>query len=178
MSVRQIYTLLLLLFPVLLVAQQPAGKLYGIVTNEKEELLIGASVQWVDTALGTVTDTLGRFWLPRRTQEATLLIRYVGYQPAQVSVLPGEDSLWLEVSGVLQIKEVTVAEHRFDNSVSTLGTRNVESIHRKELRKAFRQLLPEERTELKRWFRTQCVCRMDQQEMKALLIAMERYDRR
>ena len=48
----------------------------------------------------------------------------------------------------------------------------------KELRKAFRQLLPEERTELKRWFRTQCVCRMDQQEMKALLIAMERYDRR
>jgi len=52
------------------------------------------------------------------------------------------------------------------------------TVFRKELRKAFRQLLPEERTELKRWFRTQCVCRMDQQEMKALLIAMERYDRR
>ncbi|MCC6461121.1 MAG: TonB-dependent receptor, partial [Saprospiraceae bacterium] len=126
----------LLLLPALLAAQQPAGKLYGIVTNEKEELLIGASVQWADTAIGTVTDTLGRFWLPRRSREATLLIRYVGYQPAEVSVLPAEDSLWVEVSGVVQIQEVTIAEHRFDNSVSTLATRNVESIHRKELRKA------------------------------------------
>ncbi len=49
---------------------------------------------------------------------------------------------------------------------------------RKELRKAFRQLLPEERAELKRWFRTRCVCRLDQREMQALLIAMERHDRR
>ncbi len=30
---------------------------------------------------------------------------------------------------------------------------------RKELRKAFRQLLPEQRDELKRWFRTACLCR-------------------
>ena len=30
---------------------------------------------------------------------------------------------------------------------------------RKELRKAFKRLLPEEREELKRWFRTACVCR-------------------
>ncbi len=30
---------------------------------------------------------------------------------------------------------------------------------RKELRKAFKRLLPEEREELKRWFRTACICR-------------------
>lgn len=30
---------------------------------------------------------------------------------------------------------------------------------RKELRKAFRRLLPEEREELKQWFRSSCVCR-------------------
>lgn len=30
---------------------------------------------------------------------------------------------------------------------------------RKELRKAFKRLLPEEREELKRWFRTACLCR-------------------
>ncbi|MFN3876403.1 MAG: hypothetical protein ACK4L7_10885 [Flavobacteriales bacterium] len=30
---------------------------------------------------------------------------------------------------------------------------------RKELRKAFKRLLPEEREELKRWFRTVCLCR-------------------
>ena len=31
---------------------------------------------------------------------------------------------------------------------------------RKELRKAFKRLLPEERKELKRWFRTTCLCRL------------------
>jgi hypothetical protein len=49
---------------------------------------------------------------------------------------------------------------------------------RKELRKAFRRLVPEERAELKRWFRTSCICRLDQQEMQAVLIALERHDRR
>jgi hypothetical protein len=31
---------------------------------------------------------------------------------------------------------------------------------RKELRKAFRRLLPHERQELKEWFRTSCVCKL------------------
>lgn len=35
------------------------------------------------------------------------------------------------------------------------------SIFRKELRKAFRNLLPEEREQLKQWFRTTCVCKVD-----------------
>lgn len=30
---------------------------------------------------------------------------------------------------------------------------------RKELRKAFKRLLPEQREELKRWFRSACICR-------------------
>lgn len=34
------------------------------------------------------------------------------------------------------------------------------STFRKELRKAFRRLIPEEREELKRWFRSACVCRV------------------
>lgn len=133
-----VISLHILLAPLFLFAQQPhASKtVYGIVTNEKEELLIGATVQWADTKQGAITDTLGRFWLPRRDREATLTIRYVGYEPAQVSVLPHEDSLWVEVTGVTQIKEVTIAAHGFDNKVSTLETRNIESIQRNELRKA------------------------------------------
>lgn len=31
---------------------------------------------------------------------------------------------------------------------------------RKELRKAFRSLTPEDREELKRWFRSSCICRV------------------
>lgn len=33
---------------------------------------------------------------------------------------------------------------------------------RKEMRKAFKRLVPEEREQLKTWFRSACVCRVEQ----------------
>lgn len=36
------------------------------------------------------------------------------------------------------------------------------AVFRKEMRKAFRRLLPEEREDLKQWFRSTCVCKVDQ----------------
>lgn len=117
-------------------AQQPSTRLSGLVTNEKEELLIGASVYWKDTKVGTVTDVDGRFSLPIRTKQATLVVNYVGYTPAEVEVLPGENNLWVEVTGIQQLQEVTVQGKGFDNHISTLETRNVERISSNELRKA------------------------------------------
>jgi hypothetical protein len=134
---KQLIYLLIFLAPVLLNAQNPVSKrIFGIVTNDKEELLVGATVRWNGTNLGTVTDTLGRFWLPHQEQEATLVVQYVGYTPAEVQVLPNEDSLWVEVTGVAQLKEVTISEKGFDTRISTIETRNVERIQRNELRKA------------------------------------------
>lgn len=117
-------------------AQTPAGSLTGIVTDVQEELLVGASVYWKDTRIGTTTDTAGRFSIPARQTEATLVVQYVGHTPAEVQVVPGENNLWIEISGIEQIREVTVSAHSFDNKVSTLETRNIESIGGRELRKA------------------------------------------
>jgi hypothetical protein len=36
-------------------------------------------------------------------------------------------------------------------------------VFRKELRKAFKRLLPTEREQLKAWFRSSCVCKVQQQ---------------
>lgn len=108
----------------------------GLVTNEKEELLIGASVFWKDTKQGTVTDAEGRFSVASRNAAATLVVNYVGYTSAEVEVLPGEDKIWIEVSGVAHLQEVLVESKGFDTHISTLGIRNVESISSKELRKA------------------------------------------
>ncbi|MCC6542330.1 MAG: hypothetical protein IT225_08935 [Flavobacteriales bacterium] len=47
------------------------------------------------------------------------------------------------------------------DKISTADAR----IFRKEMRKAFKRLLPEERTELKRWFRSACVCKTTGGEM-------------
>ncbi|MCE7924997.1 MAG: hypothetical protein DYG98_18240 [Haliscomenobacteraceae bacterium CHB4] len=136
---KKIYVLLagLFLFVQALFSQQKnVPRLTGIVTNEHEELLAGATVFWKDTKVGTVTDTAGRFSLPAREVEATLAVQYTGHSPAEIRVLPTENNLWIEISGIAQLQEVTVTEHGFDNKVSTLETRNIESISSKELRKA------------------------------------------
>ncbi|MBX2973383.1 MAG: hypothetical protein KF797_09785 [Flavobacteriales bacterium] len=39
---------------------------------------------------------------------------------------------------------------------------------RKEMRKAFKRLLPEERDQLKTWFRSACVCRVQQGELRPM----------
>lgn len=125
----------LLLFIQTLLAQTDLP-LKGMVTNENEELLIGASVFWKDTKQGTLTDTSGRFSLPARKVEATLVVNYIGYTSAEVQVLPGENNIWVEVSGIHHLQQITVNGTQFDSHVSTLETRNVEHISKKELGKA------------------------------------------
>lgn len=115
-------------------AQSPT--VYGLVTNEKEETLIGASVFWEDTKIGTTTDETGHFRIASRKTPGTLQIRYLGFEPAEVLVNPGEDSIWIEVKGILELKEVTVSAKNSGNYVSTIETRNVEHINAGELRKA------------------------------------------
>ena len=44
---------------------------------------------------------------------------------------------------------------------------------RKEMRKAFNRLVPEEREQLKAWFRSACVCRVDQGRMSAIPTVQE-----
>lgn len=118
------------------IGQQPVSHLAGMVANQQEEILIGASVCWKDTRQGAITDTTGRFQLPLRTDTAVLVVNYVGYPPQEVTVLPGENNLWIEVSGARQLKEVTVQGATFGTQLSTIETRNVESITSKELHKA------------------------------------------
>ncbi len=110
--------------------------LYGIVTNDKDELLVGASVFWKDKKNGTSTDAEGAFRIPARSKPDSLMVQYVGYQPISVEVLPGEDSLWVVVQGVSALTGVDIVEQGFGNSVSTLDPRNIERINSRELKKA------------------------------------------
>jgi outer membrane receptor for ferrienterochelin and colicins len=130
----------ILLYASFVIAQQPSnqesGVLYGLVTNEREELLIGATVFWKGSKQYVLTDTSGRFKIKSRKTASTLVVHYVGYSPAEVEVLPDENNLWVEVTGAVVAPEVVVTGHSFDNRVSTLETRNIESISSKELRKA------------------------------------------
>lgn len=68
-----------------LVAQQ-TKKIAGTVVDSKGEPVIGANVVVKGTALGTVTDTRGRFALEQVPENAILQLSYIGYQSQEISV--------------------------------------------------------------------------------------------
>ncbi|MEZ5057273.1 MAG: TonB-dependent receptor [Saprospiraceae bacterium] len=111
--------------------------LSGVITNDMGEKLIGASVFWQNNmSLGVYTDTAGRFEIPRPDTSANLVVNYVGYNPVTFLIEPFEETLELEISGIIVLDDVEVRARNTDNFTSTLSTRNLESINSKELTKA------------------------------------------
>ncbi|MBI1224244.1 MAG: TonB-dependent receptor [Bacteroidetes bacterium] len=134
---RALSIFICLIFSILTQVQsQTTRQLYGNVFNEKGESLIGATVLWEGTDIGTVTDENGDFWIQKQIDTANLVIQYVGYNPVKVEMYPHEDSVFVKVEGVTELETVVVAEHRDDAYTSTLNTRNMEHITSHELKKA------------------------------------------
>ncbi|HRO99822.1 MAG TPA: hypothetical protein PLN54_10345 [Flavobacteriales bacterium] len=46
-------------------------------------------------------------------------------------------------------------------------------VFRKELRKAFKPLLPEQRAELKAWFRNTCVCKVQPDDLRTMPVQVQ-----
>ena len=58
----------------------------GKVTDQKGEPLIGASVMYKGTNIGTVTDVNGEFSLLKKAENKQLTAQYIGYDPVEVPV--------------------------------------------------------------------------------------------
>lgn len=65
---------------------QQTKKIAGTVVDSKGEPIIGANVVVKGTALGTVTDTRGRFALEEVPENAVLQLSYIGYQSQEIPV--------------------------------------------------------------------------------------------
>ena len=59
----------------------------GKVTDQKGEPLIGASVMYKGTNIGTVTDVNGEFSLLKKAENKQLTAQYIGYDPVEVPVV-------------------------------------------------------------------------------------------
>jgi outer membrane receptor for ferrienterochelin and colicins len=108
----------------------------GIITNDAEERLPFATLQWQGSFTTATADSAGNFTIKSRRRLDTLVVTYTGYQPAKIVVEPHEKMLWVVLSGVAAMAEVVVTADRPDNFVSTLENRHVEQITSCELRKA------------------------------------------
>ena len=66
--------------------EEPEGSVYGVVTDNNGEVIIGATVKVQGTSLATVTDSNGRYSITLPRPNVILTFSYVGYLPKHVRV--------------------------------------------------------------------------------------------
>lgn len=121
-----------------ILAQEDPMRFSGMVVNEADEPLIGATVNWINTTIGGATDIDGWFDIPRidTINPYILEISYVGYETVQVEILPSEERLKLVVENNTTLENIVVEAKEKSSFTSTLDPLNVETIGTGELRRA------------------------------------------
>jgi len=99
--------------------------------------LIGASVYWMDTQTGTITDDKGAFSIPYLGQEKRLIMSYLGFKSDTLSV--NQNKLlthFLDQANSAQLDEVTLIQRRKSLQKSYFEAQNIIKINSEELLKA------------------------------------------
>ena len=87
-------------------------KIKGYVFDEKNEPLIGANIHWKDTQNGTTTNAEGYFELEQKGKEKQIVVSYIGYSTATLTVEPQNEPLRIILEGEIELQEVVISERR------------------------------------------------------------------
>lgn len=110
--------------------------LTGVVVNQDKERLVGATIQWSGTTVGTATNVDGYFKIPRIEETNMLVISYVGYTADTIEITPEDEDIIIFFAMGVEMETVEITAKERDNFISTLKTYNIETINSGELRKA------------------------------------------
>lgn len=104
--------------------------------NGEQELLIGASIYWAGTSVGTTTNLDGYFEISTKEQSSNLLIAsYIGYAPDTISVTtPSTINFQLTTTNILN--EVTISGQQDAVIISNIKAIKTEQITQTSLRQA------------------------------------------
>ncbi|MEO7175805.1 MAG: TonB-dependent receptor, partial [Saprospiraceae bacterium] len=127
----------LLIFPFLFILGICQSQdIKGLILNDAQAPMIGAVVSWKNSQRSTISDENGHFSIAADSLPQILQITYVGFDPMEVEVLPGENNLEIEITGIVQLKEIEIEGQKTSTYVSTINPLNVEHIDKSEFQKA------------------------------------------
>lgn len=110
-------------------------KVSGTVTDEKKQPMVGASVVWKDSSVGTMTDEKGYFELPMNPGSHGIMVSYVGYE-SQTLMVHEPKVVTVELNPVKALEGVVIQTKRNSLQKSYVKTANVTTMSSKELLKA------------------------------------------
>ena len=114
---KYILITIILLFSCVAIAGE---KIKGYVYDEYNEPIAGANIHWKETHRGTTSNAEGFFELEQKNGEKQLIISYIGYTSADITVENYLEPLRVLLKGEIELDEVVVTER----AVSTVSLRS------------------------------------------------------
>jgi len=133
---KHILNSLMLLFPVFILAQTNLKGMIMDQENPKDNLgVAGATVNWLNTNIGAITNEKGWFTIPFKKEYKKLVISYIGYKTDTIIVrdlTPIHHFIILEN----ELKGITIRSKRDAVQKSLFSTANTFTVNNDELLKA------------------------------------------
>ena len=117
-------------------SQDPLSGVVQYQENNKTYPLIGASVFWKNTTIGTVTDIEGAFRLERAPDTDLLIISYIGFKTDTLKISTPFISHQMIQNQEDELDEVTLTQRRRASQKSLIQTQNILKVSSEELLKA------------------------------------------
>ncbi|MDR2916899.1 MAG: TonB-dependent receptor, partial [Tannerella sp.] len=131
--IKHLFILTVLLFSSVVMAGE---KIKGYVYDENNESVAGANVSWQETHSGTTTNADGFFELEQKNNEKQLVVSYVGYTTATITVENYKEALRIILKGEIELDEVVVSERRMGTISSRTSVLQTQKITYDELCRA------------------------------------------
>ena len=133
---KQILNSFILLFPIFILAQTNLKGMIMDQENPKDNLgVAGATVNWLNTNIGTITNEKGWFTIPFKKEYKKLVISYIGYKTDTIIVrdlTPIHHFITIEN----ELKGITIRSKRDAVQKSLFATANTFTVNNDELLKA------------------------------------------
>jgi len=109
----------------------------GIVSDTDGEHVIGATVAWKNSTVGTTTDVNGKFEIKPAKGSKELIVSFIGYEPATLSISSATKlPLEVKLKPGIELKEVQVTGRKLGLVQSRTGILNSQTITSTELLRA------------------------------------------
>lgn len=136
MNKKYILVILAMVVPLLSFSQEKVeGRVTEATASGKGPVLAGASVYWLNSQIGTVTDKKGRFEIPYSGEYDRLIISYMGFESDTLTVR-GPKTIEHALKASNELDEVVVEEKRDPIQKTYFSSRNVVTVNSAELLKA------------------------------------------
>lgn len=124
--------ILLFLFPIISWSQQTVE---GIVYDDLNEVIMGATVFWEGTDVATTSDESGKFIIKKSDKSSVLVISYLGFESTKMTIT-SEKALSIKLKSANQLTTIELVKTKKSTEHSMFKATNVQTMGQKELLKA------------------------------------------